>query len=131
MIGLPASAEDGRDFLRVPYASHAALLPRSRAFVHHGGIGTSFEAVAAGVAQLVVPRAADQIDNAHRLARLGVAASLPPRHFDEATAAHALRELCASSAVAAACQDLRGRFLAADPLPALCTYAEDVAAQST
>jgi rhamnosyltransferase subunit B len=131
MIGLPASADDGRDFLHVPYASHAALLPRSRAFVHHGGIGTTFEAVAAGVPQLVVPRAADQIDNAHRLARLGVAASLPPRHFNEATAAHALRELCASSAVAAACRELRGRFLTADPLPALCAYAEDVAARST
>ncbi|HTP97733.1 MAG TPA: glycosyltransferase [Casimicrobiaceae bacterium] len=131
MIGLPAPGEDGRDFLHVPYASHAALLPRSRAFVHHGGIGTSFEAVAAGVPQLVVPRAADQIDNAHRLVRLGVAASLPPRQFDEATAAHALSALCASSAVAAACRDLRARFLAADPLPALCAYAEDVAARST
>ena len=68
---LPAGA------MQVGYAPFGALLPRLRALVHHGGIGTSAQALAAGLAQLVVPFAHDQFDNAARLRRLGVAVTLP------------------------------------------------------
>lgn len=64
---LPAGA------VHVPYAPFSALLPRLSALVHHGGIGTSAQALAAGIPQLVVPFAHDQFDNAARLHRLGVA----------------------------------------------------------
>jgi rhamnosyltransferase subunit B len=57
----------------VAYAPFTALLPRLSALVHHGGIGTSAQALAAGKPQLVVPFAHDQFDNAARLERLGVA----------------------------------------------------------
>jgi len=67
---LPAGA------VHVPYAPFSALLPRLSALVHHGGIGTSAQALAAGIPQLVVPFAHDQFDNAARLHRLGVAVSL-------------------------------------------------------
>ena len=67
---LPAGA------MHVHYAPFSALLPRLRALVHHGGIGTSAQALAAGIPQLVVPFAHDQFDNAARLCRLGVAVSL-------------------------------------------------------
>jgi rhamnosyltransferase subunit B len=63
----------------VPYAPFGALLPRLAALVHHGGIGTSARALAAGVPQLVLPFAHDQFDNAARLRRLGVARVLPQR----------------------------------------------------
>lgn len=56
----------------VGYAPFSRLLPRLGALVHHGGIGTSAQALAAGLAQLVVPFAHDQFDNAARLRRLGV-----------------------------------------------------------
>lgn len=48
----------------VPYAPLATLLPHARAIVHHGGIGTSARALAAGIPQLVAPLAYDQFDNA-------------------------------------------------------------------
>ena len=67
---LPAGA------IHVPYAPFSALLPRLSALVHHGGIGTSAQALAAGIPQLVVPFAYDQFDNAARLRRLGVAVTL-------------------------------------------------------
>jgi len=57
----------------VAYAPFSALLPRVAALIHHGGIGTSAQALAAGKPQLVVPFAHDQFDNAARLRRLGVA----------------------------------------------------------
>lgn len=63
-----------RHFAYVPFSS---LLPRCAALIHHGGIGTSAQALAAGIPQLVVPFAHDQPDNAMHLRRLGVAEVLP------------------------------------------------------
>jgi len=73
---LPASLPAG--VMHVGYAPFSALLPRLRALVHHGGIGTSAQALAAGIPQLVAPFAHDQFDNAARLRRLGVARTLNP-----------------------------------------------------
>ena len=71
---LPATLPAGA--MHVPYAPFSALLPRLAALMHHGGIGTSAQALAAGIPQLVVPFAHDQFDNAARLHRLGVAVTL-------------------------------------------------------
>jgi len=56
----------------------ASLLPRVRALVHHGGVGTVAAALRAGIPQLVLPQAHDQPDNAGRVARLGAGLSLSP-----------------------------------------------------
>ena len=58
------------------YAPFSALLPHACAFVHHGGIGTIAQSLAAGVPQLVVDMALDQHDNAERLERLGAGLSI-------------------------------------------------------
>lgn len=60
------------DCLHLPYVPFERLVPRLAALVHHGGIGTCAQALAAGVPQLVCAFAHDQFDNAHRLQRLGV-----------------------------------------------------------
>ncbi|MCC9603017.1 glycosyltransferase [Stieleria sp. JC731] len=52
------------------YAPLAKLLPHCRAIVHHGGIGTTSQALASGVPQLVRPMAFDQFDNAARIESL-------------------------------------------------------------
>jgi len=62
-----------RHFEFVPLQS---LLPSVAAIVHHGGIGTTAKALAAGIPQLVIPWSWDQPDNAARLERLGVGESL-------------------------------------------------------
>jgi len=46
---------------------HQALFPRMAAVVHHGGSGTTANALRAGVPQLVVPLILDQYHHAHRL----------------------------------------------------------------
>jgi rhamnosyltransferase subunit B len=53
------------------YASFGRLLPHCRAIVHHGGVGTASQALAAGIPQLIRPLAFDQFDNATRVQRLG------------------------------------------------------------
>ena len=63
------------------YAPLSRLLPRSAALVHHGGIGTLAQALAAGVPQLTMPMGFDQPDNTNRLIRLGVARWVSPKAF--------------------------------------------------
>ena len=55
----------------MPYMSFTRLLPYCAAIVHHGGIGTTSQALAAGIPQLIRPMAFDQFDNANRIEKLG------------------------------------------------------------
>ena len=53
------------------YASLRQLLPHCSGIVHHGGIGTTAQSLAAGIPQVIRPLAFDQFDNATRVERLG------------------------------------------------------------
>ncbi|WP_338845458.1 glycosyltransferase [Massilia sp. W12] len=57
------------------------LLPHVSWLLHHGGIGTCAEGMAAGVPQIAIPCAYDQFDNGARLQALGVGWSLPMRRL--------------------------------------------------
>jgi rhamnosyltransferase subunit B len=97
---VPADLPPG--VLHRDYAPLRSLLPRSAAFVHHGGIGSAAQALAAGVPQLVVPYAYDQFDNGARLQKLGCGLSLPAlTDLDAAEAA--LRRLLEDGAIGTAC----------------------------
>lgn len=99
---LPANLPEGvRHFTYVPFSK---VLPRSAALVHHGGIGTVGQALAAGIPQLIVPLAHDQPDNAIRICRLGTGRMLLPRHYRPETVTHHLRGLLNSPAVAENCR---------------------------
>jgi rhamnosyltransferase subunit B len=84
-----------------PYARHSLLFPRACAIVHHGGVGTTGQALLAGKPQLVVPHMGDQYDNAHRVERIGVGRSLPARRFTAECAAPLLNELLENRALGA------------------------------
>lgn len=91
------------------YAPMNTLLPRSAALVHHGGIGSTAEALAAGIPQLVVPYAYDQFDNGERLRRLGCGLSLKAlTELDAAQAA--LTRLLDSDSVRQACRNWQARM---------------------
>ena len=88
-----------------PYVPLRAILPRCAALVHHGGIGTTAEALRAGVPQVIVPLAYDQFDNAARVTALqagaresGGTAGASPRAL-----ARTLRRLLDSAEVRAGC----------------------------
>lgn len=102
----------------VDYAPHAALFPRASLVVHHGGVGTSSEALHAGKPMLVVPYGFDQPDNAARLKRLGVAEVLPAARYRLERAAGRLHQLLGEPSYAdraAACAaELRKDTAAAD-----------------
>ena len=110
----------------VEYAPFGRLFPRAAAVIHHGGIGTTARALAAGVPQLVMPMAFDQHDNAARLVRLGVARVLPPKRFRAAAIVQALDELQGSPAVAAACAAAKARSAEGDPIAEACRWVEEL-----
>jgi rhamnosyltransferase subunit B len=72
------------------YAPHSVLFPHAAAIIHHGGIGTTAQAMRAGKPQLVVPHFGDQPDNANRVDRLGIGRMLAPSAYNPTRAARAL-----------------------------------------
>jgi UDP:flavonoid glycosyltransferase YjiC (YdhE family) len=65
-LGLPEG------IIAVDYAPHAAIFPHAAAIVHHGGMGTTAEALRAGHPMLIVPFNYDQPENAARVVKMGV-----------------------------------------------------------
>ncbi|MDB5874773.1 MAG: putative glycosyltransferase [Ramlibacter sp.] len=59
-------------------APHAQLFPRVAAVVHHGGSGTTAQALRAGVPQVILPLLLDQYHHAHRLFLAGLAPKAVP-----------------------------------------------------
>ncbi len=87
----------------------AALLRRSAALVHHGGIGTTAEALRTGTPQLVTPFAYDQFDNAARVVDLGAGLTLPAARVTASRLRRRLARLLDPS-YRAACQSVAQRF---------------------
>jgi rhamnosyltransferase subunit B len=98
------------EVMHVSFAPFGKLLPRCAALVHHGGIGTCGQALAAGVPQLVTPMAHDQPDNARRLQRLGVAEVLPFAKLTPPGAAAAIDRLLHLPQISAACANIARKF---------------------
>ncbi|MEO1497569.1 MAG: glycosyltransferase [Planctomycetota bacterium] len=105
---LPASLPP--DVLHAGFIPLGRVLPRCAAFVHHGGIGSSAQGLAAGVPQLIQPMGFDQMDNALRLRRLGVAAELKPARFTGERLAKSLATLLDDETVAGAAKTHAGRM---------------------
>jgi UDP:flavonoid glycosyltransferase YjiC (YdhE family) len=105
---LPASVMHSR------YAPFSLLLPRAAAFVHHGGIGSTAQGLAAGAPQLIMPLAHDQFDNAARVKRFGVGDWLKPARFSGAVVAKKLDSLLSSQKAATACDRLAQRMTRRD-----------------
>jgi rhamnosyltransferase subunit B len=111
--------------IHIDYAPFSELLPRCAALVHHGGIGTTAQALAAGVRQLVMPLAHDQFDNAERVRRLGVGDRIARNRYRPPRVAAALERLLSSTAVKRACADIASRLKIDDPLSETCELIEE------
>jgi len=119
---VPAQLPPGvRHFGFVPLSK---LLPHTAALVHHGGIGSCAQGLAAGVPHVVQPMSYDQFDNARRLARLGVAKEIPVRKFRGPAIADALDSLLGSPTVVATCRELASRCNGPAALSAACDALE-------
>ncbi len=82
-----------RGVMAFDYAPFSQLFPRAAAIVHHGGIGTTGQAMRSGRPSLVMPCAWDQPDNAERAARLGIARTITRNHYEPTRVVAELRLL--------------------------------------
>jgi rhamnosyltransferase subunit B len=111
---LPSSLPPG--VMHAAYVPLDVLLPRAAAFVHHGGVGSMSQALAAGVPQLIMPLAHDQFDNLARVKKLGAGAGVGVRRFTGRRVAAVLTRLLDSAEVTNACRAAAARLTARDGL---------------
>jgi UDP:flavonoid glycosyltransferase YjiC (YdhE family) len=64
------------DYIDFEYA-----LPKALAIIHHGGMGTTAQAIKACIPQLIRPLKYDQPDNANRIYKLGLGTYVMPEQF--------------------------------------------------
>lgn len=103
------------------------LVPRAAALVHHGGIGTLSQGLAAGVPQVVMPMGFDQFDNAARLEHLGVGTGIARSRFRGPQLATTLGRLLGDPSVAARCHAVADRFGPHTSLAAVVDRMEQIA----
>ncbi|MGN7935250.1 glycosyltransferase [Pseudomonas sp. 22447] len=108
----PAVSAQGRILVR-RYVPMSRILPQSAALVHHGGVGTTALAMAAGVPQIATPFAHDQFDNAARMERLGCGLRVFPPASAESLAA-ALDKVLNNPDVRASCDRYRALIASGD-----------------
>jgi UDP:flavonoid glycosyltransferase YjiC (YdhE family) len=115
--------------IHVTYVPFSELLPRCAALVHHGGIGTTSQALRAGIRQLIMPMTHDQPDNAIRVKRLGVGATISQRAFTGRKVARALQGLLNEPAMPSRCRAIAERFEGIDALGQTCQILESLGAR--
>src|SRR5205814_8476127 len=113
-----------RHFDFIPFSQ---VLPHASALVHHGGIGSCSQALAAGVRQVIMPMAHDQPDNAARLARLGVAKIISPRSFRAKKVARVIDSLLEDRSFYVRCHWVSQWFKGQRPLSDTAAVLEDFA----
>jgi UDP:flavonoid glycosyltransferase YjiC (YdhE family) len=96
------------------YAPYSTLLPKAAATVHHGGIGSTAQALRAGRPTVVIPAAHDQFDNAARVKRLGLSETVPVKRVTTKRLVAALRAVLDDPAFAARATSIGAKIAAED-----------------
>ncbi|OUT68056.1 MAG: hypothetical protein CBB70_07265 [Planctomycetaceae bacterium TMED10] len=119
-VGLPAG------IVHFPYVPFSQLLPQAAALVHHGGIGSTGQALSAGIPQLIMAMAFDQPDNANRVQRLGVGGGLSRHQFQAPRVTKMLDRMLGCPEMSARCKQVAGHFSSAKPIPATADLIEQM-----
>ena len=106
------------------YVPFSQVLPRCAAIVHHAGIGTCAQGLAAGIPQLTMPLGFDQPDNTTRLWRLGVGRWVLPRKFTGPRVARELSALLSDPRTVEQCRHWAQAISASAPLSDTCALLE-------
>lgn len=94
---------------------YSAVFPRASLVIHHGGIGSTAEALRSGRPTLVISFGNDQHDNGWRLEGLGAGLAFSAARASRRRIASAIDRCLASSAMAEAAARMRDRVLAEEP----------------
>lgn len=108
------------------YVPLSALLPHAAVLVHHGGIGTTAEALRSGTPQLITPFGWDQFDNGARIASLGVGMVIPAKRLRPVKLARILQTLATSKTINTRCLQLAEHFTPSYDPANLCREIEHI-----
>lgn len=108
------------------YAPYGELLPRARAVVHQGGVGTTGQGLRSGRPALVVPFSHDQFDNGARVARLGCGRMLPRAQYNASSATRELRAILSVESYKTNAAEIGRRVQAERGAVAACDALEEV-----
>lgn len=100
------------------------VMPHCSTVIHHGGLGTTGAAAAAGVPQLILAFGADRPDNGERITQCGVGESILLPQCTVPAVAEALRRLTAPGEMHDRCREASARILARDGAVAAAELAE-------
>jgi rhamnosyltransferase subunit B len=89
----PPPANLSPEMIAIDYVPHSQIFPYACAIVHQGGIGTTAQALRAGVPTLIMPYSYDQPDNAARVERLGTSRTIDRERYTASKVAQELRVL--------------------------------------
>jgi UDP:flavonoid glycosyltransferase YjiC (YdhE family) len=92
-----------------------SLVPTCAAFVHHGGAGTTMNALLEGVPQLVLPQISDGFANAEAVVRRGVGISGDAETADAAFVVAALGRLLEDAEIRRAVEEVRSEIARMPP----------------
>jgi UDP:flavonoid glycosyltransferase YjiC (YdhE family) len=106
---------------------HGLVLPRVRAVVATGGLGTVTRVACAGLPSVLVPRANDQFLVAERAAAAGIAVRLLPGELDDRRLGAALERALTDPDMAASAARLRGACARHDAPAAAAAILESLA----
>ncbi|HJR08595.1 MAG TPA: glycosyltransferase [Pyrinomonadaceae bacterium] len=108
------------------YAPYSDVLPRTRAVVHQGGVGTTGQGLRSGRPALVVPFSHDQFDNGARVARLGCGRMLARTAYNAASATRELGAILAGESYKTNALEIGRRVQAEDGARTACDAIEEV-----
>jgi len=104
------------------YIPLSLLLERSAMIVHHGGIGTVTQGLAAGIPQIITPFSFDQPDNAARIEAVGAGGAL--RRLDAKALADMMELILNDDNIKARCAELAARISFDETIEAACRAIE-------
>jgi UDP:flavonoid glycosyltransferase YjiC (YdhE family) len=103
---------------------HAWLFPQAAAVIHHGGVGTTAQAMRCGCPMLVEPYGNDQFFNSRRVLALGVGGAMHPHKLSAIGLTRMLEERILTTEVRGRALELSARLQAEDGLTVACDLIE-------
>ena len=107
------------------YAPFSQLFPHACAVVHQGGVGTTAQAMRAGMPMLVMPFSHDQPDHAYRMKKLGIGLGIARKNYRAEIVAQKLKWLLKNPAFARRAAAVGASIQAEDGVARACDEIEN------
>ncbi len=106
------------------YAPHSEIFPAAAAIVHHGGVGTTGQALRSGRPMLVVPHGYEQPENAARVVNLGVGRTIDRSQYTASVVADELNMLLSQPSYTNRCLEVSRLVQTEDGVQTACNSIE-------